>query len=269
MNNCGMLWCSPSPPHEPGVYPLSCLFASLVKDEYVGKPDVAHKHVVGEVIIQSMGRGERKLVLHLVRSVEDDTITTSAHEWTFANWEGGDFVFHHVGQSTVELRVIERDAHQYLTLDRFSPHHHTPSRDVFGMDKACGALVLQEGMARATRDQLGRCGRARILRTHGGDQHLSEGSPPDDTDRETSGPHVEHDFDTVSDGSLHDFHGKKGYMAGAAAVGLGDDGHVQGVMKNIPNKVAWATDNTATRYDPVHPSSFTTEAEGVHLFGCI
>ena len=99
----------------------------------------------------------------------------------------------------------------------------------------------------------------------GGDQNLSEGSPPDDTDRETSGPHTEHDFDTVSDGSLHDFRAIKGYMAGAAAVGLGDDGYVQVVRKNIPNKVAWTTDNTATRYDPVHPSSFTAEAEGVHL----
>ena len=252
----------PRSPREQG---WLAMFASLVKDAYVGEPDFAHKHKIGEVIIQSKGKGERKLVLHLVNDVDDHSITTSACEWRHENWEGGDFTFLPIEQRTTEIREMQRNAHRYLTLDRLSPHHLAPANTVHTLDRARGVLVLQKGMAQAARAQLGRCGKAHVLRTHGGDNNLSEDSPPDDTDQETSGPREEHNFDTVSDGSLHDFQTLKGYMAGAAAVGLGDNGHVQVVRKNIPNRVAWTTDNTCTTYDPVHPSSFTIEAEGVCL----
>jgi hypothetical protein len=40
----------PRSPREQG---WLAMFASLVKDEYVGEPDFAHKHKIGEVIIES------------------------------------------------------------------------------------------------------------------------------------------------------------------------------------------------------------------------
>jgi hypothetical protein len=80
------------------------MFVSLVKDEYMGEPDFAHKHMIGEVIIESKGRGERKSVLHLVNDVDDHSITTSACEWRHENWEGGDFTFLHIEQMTTEIR---------------------------------------------------------------------------------------------------------------------------------------------------------------------